>query len=68
MRKVLTKVTLEMEFANLRQKESESEVTQSCPTLWQKELYINTILQFIKLLPTGVQVNNSETNVHVHWK
>ena len=52
MRKVLTKVTLEMESANLR----------------QKELYINTILQFIKLLPTGVKVNNSETTVHVHWK
>ena len=68
MRKVLTKGTLEMESANLRQKESESEVIQLCPTLWQKELYIKTILQCIKLLPTGVQVNNSETTVHVHWK
>lgn len=50
--KVLTQVTLAM-----------SEVLK---TKGKEELYINTVLNFIMLCPTGIQVNNSDTIIHVY--
>lgn len=36
-------------------------------TVRQKEVYISTALQMVKLFSTGVQANNSETITPVYW-
>lgn len=51
-RKVLFPVTLQ------QWESAQPEATGTVP---------NTVLQLIKVFPAEVQVNNSDTTIHVHW-
>lgn len=50
---MLTQVTLEM--------------SRVFKTTVKKELHISTLLKLMRLCPTGIQVNNSDTTIYVHW-
>lgn len=47
--------------------EATLEINGVFKTTGKKELYIiSTVLELIKLCPTGIQVNNSDTTIHVY--